>query len=588
MPRESDIQLLDHLSNDAGLRKWYERDAEAATLFLCNVVRKVLGDHSSRFKPNGWTNDDIAAYYEGASAYTRFCIRMMQKHPDLCLYDTDADGAPLLDMEALAKALTQASARTYTMVMKRLRAKYWGERVSASTVRRFLTETLDGLKDLRDANLIAVPNNGRAMYKRKDGVEVPTFKKFIVSREQVRRFRQPNNLMWQQRSSVRLEAPDALEAGCDDLQGWTLALFNREVEHLDPAHNYGERKESSEEERYECDVLVNFQLAPGVFNRDPLYKDSYNVIKVGSLGPYHFLLRAYQLALKGPPDAPNQFIRLVGDHLRVDMADTQQTVTYVADACFKIYLNGQWVPRRCEPVKKRLLDCLNGLRILDTGPNRGMAQTRLQFGRQAAEAIAPIIQPAHAQQQAVEPADTSAQALRQDAAAVLREDGDTNDADEERFVDLGEVEPEGKALAADDSGAETANAESASTPPGSPEEGKAEAARTPLGPPPPAADVGVEAAVRRRSRIASAARPRNSNASGGCAVTGCGAPVNSRFWPRFKFCTSLHGKPIQKRMLADAALRARLPALSKEHAGGPPKGFNFQPYAEACGFVLRR
>lgn len=107
-------------------------------------------------------------------------------------------------------------------------------------------------------------------------------------------------------------------------------------------------------------------------------------------------------------------------------------------------------------------------------------------------------------------------------------------------------------------------------------------------PPPPAAEVGAEAAAHRRSRTASAARPRNSNASGGCAVMGCDKSVNAKLWLRFPFCTTLHGRPIQKRMLADGALRARLPALSKARDGSPEKGFNFQPYAKECGLVLKR
>ena len=490
------VELVGDLANDPGLRKFYEFDAEAATLHLCNIVRNYLGNESWRFRPNDWTNADIEAFSEGVTAYTQFCVRMMQKNPLLCLYDVEADGTPRLSPIDLGKALTQASARKYAMVMKNLVKEFWNKRVSAGQVRNFLTNTIKGRQDLRDANLIVVPNDGRVMYTRADGVAVPTVKYFIVDRDQLRRFRQPTNLMWRHKQKTRLEPRDALIAHCDDMEGWALADLNHEVEHLDPAHNFGDRKERKEEERYECDVLVNFQLALGGFNRDALYKDAYNVIKAGSLGPYHFLLRAYQLALKGPPEAPMRFLSLIGDHLRNDLGDAKLTAKYVGDECFKVFLNGAWQPRECTSVKKRLEDCLTGMRILDVGLRSGKAQTRLQFEQSTKAAVAPTMGKA--------PVDASARALQQAAVAALR--GTENDGDDEpMIVDLGEV---GEASSSADNRDKTPVTEvvGPSTPPGSPS--------APIAPPPspPAAERSNAAGKRPMAPVSEPAaaekRPR--------------------------------------------------------------------------------
>lgn len=409
------VHLLGDLANEESARKMYQNDEEATKKFFRQLVRKLIGNSSWQFNSAHWEAEDVNAFYQGASAYTRFCTTMMQRKPELCLYDTDASGEQLLNYHDLAKGLTKTSARKYALLMPGLVSKHGNKRVSATTVRAFLTETPEGLEDLRKANLIAVPNNKRDMKTVNDKL-VPTYRYFILDRDQLRRFRWSR---WHHRRSVvQYDERNALTIDCYDLEVWTLRLFNHEVEHLDPAHNYGER-----DELHECDVLVNMKLDLGVFNHDPLYMDSYNVIKAGGLGPYHFLVRAYQLSQKGPPDAPFQFARLVGDYVRSDIPDSLNTATSIANACFKVYRDGKWVVRKCKKIRERLKDCLDGLRILDTGDSKGAVQTRLRFKQQAAASIGATIDKAPQQRMAA-PVDASAQALQQTAEAVLLEDND--------------------------------------------------------------------------------------------------------------------------------------------------------------------
>ena len=364
------IQLLGAHADDEALEAWIEENAGKADEHMRALVGKMLSSglwHFSGSKKS-WDPDDLQRFYNNGLAYLSLCKSVMHTDPRLCLFDVDwSTREPLLSDQSLAEGLVQCSMRKYCVLMSELRKKYGKGRVSTKSVRDFLTETELGRKALFAADLIAVPNNGRDMIG-EPPKRVPHRKFYIIDRSQLWRFRKSP---FHRGKITEHTRKGALVDECQDLDVAMLRLLDHDVDHLDPAHNYGER-----DRLYECDVLLNMMLTPTPINMHPLFKDMYNTIKQGSLGPFHFLLRAYQLALKGKPDSPAKFVAYV-DEFMGGLGDPADAVRNISSTCFVAYADGKWSARKCDVIKKKLTSCLTGVRIGDSAQKKDMRVTRI-------------------------------------------------------------------------------------------------------------------------------------------------------------------------------------------------------------------